>query len=422
MNFRSSFFRGFHSILKTDLWSALRLVESIWEDPKKTKDFQEQQLTSILKHTQATCDFYRDFPVDNLQSWPVVTKKDLLRGIAHSSLYKNKPLYKVTTSGSTGTPFTCFHNPRKRTQVFAENIFMSRLSGYQVGDPLIYIRNWTKATQKPWWKNKIINSIPIDIARLDPSTFKKVIQIAEKQPCAIIGYASFFDAFTKYLQVEDLKIPPFHSALAISESLSPETARKFFDYTQTPLNARYSNMENGIIAQQVAGSNYEYLINQASYIIEILQLDNDAPAQPGEKGRIVITDLFNEAMPFIRYDTGDLGIVGQGEHGTSTVLSSVEGRRVDQIFDTQGQMVSPFFITNLMWEFPKVKQFQFIQKDEAAYSMVLNAQKEDLDTTYLIQRLKECFGLDATIEIQWVIEIPILESGKRKHVVNRWKN
>ena len=51
-------------------------------------------------------------------------------------------------------------------------------------------------------------------------------------------------------------------------------------------------MENGIIAQQSIDSN-NYIINWASYYVEILKLDKDTPVEQGEIGRIVVTDLYN---------------------------------------------------------------------------------------------------------------------------------
>ena len=72
--------------------------------------------------------------------------------------------------------------------------------------------------------------------------------------------------------------------------------------------SRYSNQENGILAQELIDSNY-FMINNASYHIEFLKIDSDQEAEIGELSRIVITDLFNFATPMIRYDTGDLAVV-----------------------------------------------------------------------------------------------------------------
>lgn len=70
----------------------------------------------------------------------------------------------------------------------------------------------------------------------------------------------------------------------------------------------YSNEENGIMGIQKE-EDESYRIDTESYYYEILKLDSDEPAEPGELGRIVITDLYNYAIPLIRYDNGGSGCI-----------------------------------------------------------------------------------------------------------------
>jgi phenylacetate-CoA ligase len=44
--------------------------------------------------------------------------------------------------------------------------------------------------------------------------------------------------------------------------------------------------------------------------VEILDDENNVLPY-GQEGRIVVTSLFNKAHPFIRYDIGDIGILGE---------------------------------------------------------------------------------------------------------------
>ena len=41
----------------------------------------------------------------------------------------------------------------------------------------------------------------------------------------------------------------------------------------------------------------------------VLPQDCDEPAEPGELGRIVVTDYYNKTFPMVRYDTGDTGMM-----------------------------------------------------------------------------------------------------------------
>jgi phenylacetate-CoA ligase len=138
----------------------------------------------------------------------------------------------------------------------------------------------------------------------------------------------------------------------------------------------------------------------------------------GMSGRIVITDYFNKAMPLIRYDTGDIGIVNIDEESYELVLKKVEGRKMDMVFNTSGNLVSSFTITNNMWFYPEIKQYQFIQLTLESYKFKLNTDQRFNREAELINEFKKHFGSDADITIEYVHEIPLLNSGKRRKVIN----
>ena len=184
----------------------------------------------------------------------------------------------------------------------------------------------------------------------------------------------------------------------------------------------YSNQENGLLAQECV-ENKEYHINRASYYIELLKPDTDDPVHVGEPGRIVVTDLFNHAMPLIRYDTGDVGIwKKEAECGwNSQVFSSIQGTLVDFIYDTKGNMVDTGIISLNMWPFDKLLQFQFIQENAKQYVLKLNGADGYYEDGTFIDLFKDILGSDAEIVIEHVDEIPVLASGKRKCVMSKYK-
>lgn len=128
-------------------------------------------------------------------------------------------------------------------------------------------------------------------------------------------------------------------------------------------------------------------------------------------------------MPMIRYDTGDLAAIETIEINgrRKKCLTQFSGRKVDVIFDTSGNSISPHLITNEMWSFTDIKQFQLIQKSEKDYLLKLNADK-DFSRDFEIDRaLTQHLGEDAVITIEKVDEIPVLSSGKRRYIVNEYK-
>ena len=187
-----------------------------------------------------------------------------------------------------------------------------------------------------------------------------------------------------------------------------------------PCVSRYSNEENGVLGQD-EGLNNVFSINEANYIIEILD-DNDQPCPENVPGRIVVTDLYNYAMPIIRYDTGDTGAINVFDIGgrKKKCICKFSGRRVDVIYDEAGCALSPHVVTNAMWRYTDVIQFQLIQTGEAEYNLKLNVDKNFQKETDLLKTLKEILGETARIHIQKVDEVPVLASGKRRYIVNEW--
>jgi phenylacetate-CoA ligase len=95
---------------------------------------------------------------------------------------------------------------------------------------------------------------------------------------------------------------------------------------------------------------------------------------------------------------------------------------MDLLYDTSGSLVSSYLITNNMWKYLEIKQYQFIQTAEKEYLFKLNTEKPFKREKELIAEFSGYFGEDSTMSVEYVKEIPLLDSGKRKKVKNTWKN
>ncbi len=140
-------------------------------------------------------------------------------------------------------------------------------------------------------------------------------------------------------------------------------------------------------------------------------------------GRIVVTDMFNRAMPMIRNDTGDLGILGKSEKDRriNQVFKKVEGRKMDAIYDVKGEVVSSFTITNSMWKYSELAQYRFIQISTNKYKFKLNSLEKFRRENELVEEFKGYLGNDVEIKVEYIDEIPLLSNGKRKKVLNKMK-
>lgn len=404
-------------------------IKYIIENNDETASIREKYLNDILNHAVNTTPFYKEYSnYGNLSDFPIINKNIIKENYKdfQSEEYINTKVFKLHTSGSTGTPFEIREDMNKRYRMLAEQIYYGEKAGYFIGMRYIFFRVWTDINTKPKLVKWATNLVQQDIVRLDDDSLSETRKLLheDKKIKFLLGYASTFENLANYL-IRCGDTPDKFNVEAIvsgSEVLTEDVREKLIQVFGCSVVSRYSNQENGMLAQECK-EKHEFHINNASYVIELLKIDRDEPAEVGEEGRIVVTDLFNYAMPFIRYDTGDIGVMKEiAECGLDTpVLEKISGRADDFIYDTKGRSLSPHSVSVHLWDFKNVTQYQFIQKGKTDYVLKLNGADKQYKDEDFIKRLKNILGNDANIKIEHVNEIPVLRSGKFKKIVCNYK-
>lgn len=394
------------------------------------RDLLEEQnrlLKKVIEHAKRTVPFYSHENGSNIDQMPIVSKaiiKDNYEQFKSGAFLNAKKIHTMSTSGSTGTPFTVIQDKNKRNRVLAELIYYNEIAGQRIGDRFVFTRVWTDEDLHVARNSKLSmfakNEIPVDISVLNDSNLESLRFLLKKDKSIneMMGYASTHKKLVQYLEKCGDSSDDFHLRVIISGSEMLEASvksslQKMFGCS---VISRYSNQENGVLAQQRKDSD-DYDVNVGSYYIELLKLDSDAPVVPGEVGRIVITDLFNYAMPMIRYDTGDLGVIEVSDSCQLRVFKSIEGRRVDVCVSPDGRMLSPFLLDKHMERFDSLAQFQFIQKGKNNYVFKINDPQNVYTDEQFSLMLKELLGEHAVFTIERVSGIPCTSSGKFKQMI-----
>lgn len=399
---------------------------------QKSNEKQKKLLIDILNHAVNSTPFYSSIKsFSSLQDFPVINKNLIQENFDSfkSTTFLNKKKYKVSTSGSTGIPFHIFQNKTKRYRNTSDVIYFSQKGGYRIGENLYFLEAW-KHIKNNTFKSRIKNLHYIDISNFEQPQIKSFLKKlnTKSNPKNIIGLPSALESICKYLDnynYNPSKQTKINCIITVSEYLNNCVKTSLEKYFKAKVISRYSNEEMGILAQQSLNEqNNAFIFNWASYHLEILQMDSNEPSNLGELGRIVITDLFNFCMPLIRYDTGDIGAFELPQvQNNFYKLKTIEGRKMDVVYGTNGEFISPHLINNIFNKyFHLLKQYQFIQKGEKEYIIKLNTNDAFSLEQELIKDVKNDFGDDANIKIIYVNEIPTLSSGKRKKVLNTFHN
>ncbi|WP_282123446.1 CoF synthetase [Algibacter mikhailovii] len=399
-------------------------IKFITENYNKSKAIREKYLNNILTHAVSNTEYYKTSAhFKSLKDFPVINKNTVLDNFEQfkAKSYITKKSKLISTSGSTGVPLKLIHDSIKKNRNTADTIYFSELSGFKVGYKLLLIRHWRAAFIKSPILSWMQNIRPIEVVDLNDKNISKLITSIEKDSSSLglLSNASALEMICKYLDKVTSKSIKSNltSIIANSEALNHYTKQAMKKYFNVVTVSRYSNMENGLLAMQKMDNNNEFQINWASYYIEILKLDSNMPVHQGEMGRIVVTDYFNHAMPLIRYDTGDIGAFKYNSDPPE--FDKVEGRKSDVILKTNGDILSSLIIGEVN-SFSGIKQSQLIQETKNGYKIVLNVNSKFKHEKELINKFKSFLGDDAEVIIEYVNEIPLLNSGKRKTTINNY--
>jgi phenylacetate-CoA ligase len=161
-------------------------------------------------------------------------------------------------------------------------------------------------------------------------------------------------------------------------------------------------------------------------VVEVVVRDSSGlmrAAQPGETGEVLITDLTNLAMPFIRYANGDVAVLA--EPGTCPCgrahprLASVEGRVAETLTDGSGARVNGLvFNVVIAYLAHAIRQFQVVQHTDRSITLRIaatSAYDDQIECT--LRQTWERYLPGIPVAIELVSEIPVAASGKRQVVV-----
>lgn len=405
-------------------------VVSQWRDIEETlSNYRtgwkkvEKSLQNCLDYAAENCEFYKSYKGKSLSDFPILTKIDFIENYnkIKNSLFKENELHTSLTSGSTGTPFKVVQNKGKRNRVLAELKYFGDIVGYKSHEKMAFYRS---AHPLPIISMFLTNVWQPDTSVLSEKRLKELFKY-QSDALSVFGYASTLGKMAKdWTSLGFIGSDTVKTVITASEILTKDirvTCSEF--WKKAVVVSRYSNMENGVLAQEIVNQENCFKINWASYFIEVLKFDSNEPAEDGELGRIVITDLHNKAFPMIRYDNGDVGRMIKNNNDFP-YFAEIQGRRIDMIFDVNGTPLSPHVVTNIMWGVKgNIKQWQFIQEEKTKYRIIYTADNQKLALEGLqdkLVKLKEVFGSSAIFEIDYVDEVPVLQSGKRKMIVQKY--
>lgn len=182
----------------------------------------------------------------------------------------------------------------------------------------------------------------------------------------------------------------------------------------------YSSKEAGQIAHPCELGTLH--VNSEACLVEVL--DNDGVAVgTGERGRVVVTPIFETAQPLLRYEQGDWATLGAtcpcGRH--TPTLRTVDGRSIAIFTHPDGRSVAKLMPDNTS-ELLGAQYWQLAQVGPNEYELryVPSVLGNGGDRTRVVEIFHATYFGDARLNIVPTLFIPPTAQGKLVEYVNEW--
>lgn len=394
------------------------------------QQIEKEQQTLLLKEVNYAIEhirYYQKYAICNsisdLNRLPVITKDDIINNYNDfiNIALKNRSL-KTNTGGSSGNPLEFYLEKNiSRSKEKAHFSWYWGQFGYKNNDKIMVVRGMPLKGNKLYEYQPIDNTLNISCYLINVSNVNKVVeQINKFNPSFIHAYPSSLKILTESIIKVNAKLNvKIRAAFLGSEHLYQHDKKLFADFYQCKIVNWYGHSERLIHGGYCPYSD-EYHFYPYYGFIELVDEQNQIITEPGKEGKIIATGFDNKIMPFIRYDTGDIGVLTDKQTCAcgfkGTMLKEVKGRGQDFIYLTDGTKVSltAFIFGQHLNQFSDIREIQIIQKKRGEINILLSlvTPNQEFNTESFVKTLTSSVNNKIKIDVNFVDKIPKTKRGK----------
>lgn len=420
----------FESLVESDFWPKDQIMA-----------YKEEQLSKIIEYAFKHCPYYRqrytslglsprDFTgIESLKKFPVLTKEDVRtnwQGML-SDEYDVRQLIPYHTSGSTGKALD-FYWTKHNLQFYWAVVWRGRHRfGISKGDLHLNFSGKivVPITQNkpPYWRyNKALNQYMLNMQHISERKIKDIAGfINEHDFDFFVGYPSIINALAVLVKEAGINIKK-------SPKYIFSSAEKMYDYQKQCIESVFHGSHivehYGFSENVAAASKCNDYVYHEDFELGHLELENPQKVEKGYVGSMLSTGFQNLAMPFIRYEIGDVATFSDKQCScgrNSQIIVDIDGRLEDYIITPEGTRIMR--LDYIFKNTSSIKECQVTQKELG--SIVIRIVKRDdfskRTEENIIENIHKMISPSFKVLFEYVDEIPRTKAGKFKAVVSELK-
>lgn len=416
------------------------LEQSQWWPAERIRALQAERLRDFLCDIGRNVPYYRDLfagrgfdpaalrDAADLAALPALTKSVIrMQGDAMRAVDAG-PMSRYNTGGSSGEPLIFYIGKARKSHDVAAKWRATRWWNVDIGDPEIVLwgspielgaQDRVKAVRDRLLRTWLLPAFEMSDRKVDGF----LDRIASLRPRHLFGYPSAFAHIAARAQARGLRMDNLgiRVVFVTSEKLY-DHQRKLIERTfGCPVANGYGGRDAGFLAHQCPEGRMH--LTAEDIVVEILDAEG-RPQPAGVAGEIAVTHTATRDFPFVRYRTGDVGVLSDEKCPCGRglpVLADVQGRTTDFVVAQDGTVMHGLALIYTVRDLPGVEKFKIIQHalDHTEVQLVTSSafvpESEDRIRRDYAARL----GANVKITLTHVADIAPERSGKYRYVVSK---
>jgi len=344
-----------------------------WQNRDALRAMQTRLLNEHLRHCRQHSPFYRkllaglperDLTLEDLSQLPTTSKQDLSLHNQDFIAQGQQAADLCFTSGTTGTPCQIAYSQRDLDRLAYNDAVGFLAAGFLPGQRILLTCTIDRCFIAGLAYYRGVVAMNAAAIRNGLNTIESHAQIISAlRPEGIVGVPSFLAKLGAHLAEQGVDASSVKKIVCIGEPIRRQ------DMSLTPLGQKLETFwpeaaHSTYASSEIATSFTECQERQGGHppadlaIVEILSPDGKV-LPPGEVGEVTVTPLQVEAMPLVRFRTGDISFLVPGDCpcGRSTPrISPILGRQA-QMLKIRGTTIFPNAFFSVLDNIPGVVDY-----------------------------------------------------------------